>query len=317
MRAGRGTLRGLLLLHGFTGSGASWQPFLEALADVGDGSMVGRGQPPWDVVVTPDLLGHGEADDRAGSFDEEIERLASFDLVSLPSSSWVVWHPSASHDVECDGSMRSPWHLLEGAGFRDVEWDLVGYSLGARVGLGLVCRYRERFRRVTLVGVNPGLADGDDRRARRDSDAAWARRLEDEGLDAFVQAWSAQPLFATQDDLDQRTGARQASIRSKQKPEWLARSLRVLGLAEMPSYWDALADLTMPVELVVGEKDLKFTKLAEQMLERLPLGQLTVVAGVGHNVLLEAPDRLADIVLGHRLGDRAGTTASPDRVGGA
>src|SRR6185369_6950562 len=72
---------------------------------------------------------------------------------------------------------------------------VVGYSLGARVALGLVAT--RRAARAILVSVNPGLAEAE-RPARRASDAAWARMARARGIDDFVDAWEAQPLFETQ-----------------------------------------------------------------------------------------------------------------------
>ncbi len=273
--------RGLLLLHGFTGSGASWQLFLRQLEQQSSRPV----SASWDVVAAPDLLGHGAAIDSARTFDEEIDRLATLD-------SWV------------------PWHLDRGEGFRDVEWELLGYSLGARVGLGLACRWPTYFSRVILVGVNPGLEDESDRLPRRESDERWARRLEEDGLESFLEAWSSLPLFATQDRLDEEARAQQEAIRIAQEPNRLARSLRVLGLAEMPTYWGQLSRLTMPVELVVGSEDHKFEELGRRMLGYLPSATLHVVEQAGHNVLLEAPERLARITLGGRT-TRERLEASP------
>ena len=38
----------------------------------------------------------------------------------------------------------------------------------------------------------------------------------------------------------------------------------------MEPLWDRLPELTIPVTLIVGERDEKFRALATQMLERLP-----------------------------------------------
>src|SRR5205085_5578932 len=49
---------------------------------------------------------------------------------------------------------------------------VVGYSLGARVALGLVVSGRRPL--GVLIGVNPGITDTE-RASRREFDAAWAR----------------------------------------------------------------------------------------------------------------------------------------------
>jgi 2-succinyl-6-hydroxy-2,4-cyclohexadiene-1-carboxylate synthase len=82
---------------------------------------------------------------------------------------------------------------------------VVGYSLGARAALGLVAAGHAP--RAILVSVNPGIDDAE-RAARRAGDAAWARLLRERGIDAFAEAWEAQPLFATQAGLPPRGGRR-------------------------------------------------------------------------------------------------------------
>src|SRR4051812_30010155 len=54
-------------------------------------------------------------------------------------------------------------------------FDLLGYSLGARVALGLVARHPHLVRRAVLVSVHPGLASDVARAARVAEDEAWAR----------------------------------------------------------------------------------------------------------------------------------------------
>jgi pimeloyl-ACP methyl ester carboxylesterase len=76
----------------------------------------------------------------------------------------------------------------------------------------------------------------------------------------------------------------------------LAAALRGLGTGVMPSLWDRLGELTMPVELVVGERDEKFRAIAGRMEAALADARVLVVEGVGHTVHLEAPDRVVDLL---------------------
>ena len=52
----------------------------------------------------------------------------------------------------------------------------------------------------------------------------------------------------------------------------------------------------LPVRLVVGELDPKFTALAEEAAALLPRATVVRVPGVGHNVLLEAPAALCALL---------------------
>jgi 2-succinyl-6-hydroxy-2,4-cyclohexadiene-1-carboxylate synthase len=210
-------------------------------------------------VLCPTILGHGESarDPEIRSFEAEVDRLVQ---------------------------------LVEAAGFTGAH--LCGYSLGARVALGMLVRHPRSFARATLIGVNPGIAE-EARADRARADEAWARMLETEGIERFADAWEAQPLFATQ-TAEQRAAERVR--RTNKDPRELARSLRVLGLAAMPSFWDALQKLPMPVHLIAGERDEKFARIAERMRKRIPQASLTIMRGRGHNVPLEDPAAIAEAI---------------------
>jgi 2-succinyl-6-hydroxy-2,4-cyclohexadiene-1-carboxylate synthase len=169
---------------------------------------------------------------------------------------------------------------------------LVGYSLGARLALGLLVRHPALFASATLVAVHPGLQADVERDARGRADDGWCRLLEAEGLARFVDAWERQPLFASQARLDDVTLQAQRARRLSHDPQGLAWALRSLGLARMPSYWAALSALEVPVHLMAGQLDDKFTALARSAAGRLAC-ELTVVDGAGHNVVLERPDVIA------------------------
>ena len=202
------------------------------------------------------LLGHGEdaRDPSVDTFEAEVDRLA---------------------------------RAIEGRGSARVH--LCGYSLGARVGLGLLVRHPRLFARATLIGVHPGLERAEERAERERSDRAWIELLEQQG-ERFAGAWEAQALFASQSEEQRR---RERARRSKKDPLELARSLRVLGLARMPSFWRALPALQMEVHVIAGAEDRKFSAIAERMHALLPHGELTIVPGCGHNVPLESPATIA------------------------
>ena len=111
-----------------------------------------------------------------------------------------------------------------------------------------------------------------------------------------MTAWEALPLFATQRALPPNLLAEQRACRLAHDPEGLARSLEVLGLAEMPNYRAAMASLEVPVRLITGSLDMKFSKMAKQLSDQNVRVQSELVDGVGHNVLLEAPSVVATVM---------------------
>lgn len=170
---------------------------------------------------------------------------------------------------------------------------LCGYSLGARIALGLAVRHPGRLASLTLVGVHPGLADPGARRERTIDDEAWARTLEQRGMDAFVRAWEQRPVFAAEHELPRAAQEAKRAMRRAHTPAGLARSMRVLGLGRMPDWRPELGHVTVPTTLVVGARDAKFRALADDMVRRMPYVRLEVADGSGHDVVSACPDVVA------------------------
>jgi 2-succinyl-6-hydroxy-2,4-cyclohexadiene-1-carboxylate synthase len=76
---------------------------------------------------------------------------------------------------------------------------------------------------------------------------------------------------------------------------WPGR-LRVLGLAAMPDYGPALGGVEVPVRVVAGERDGKFVALGWDLAAACPRDAARVVAGAGHNVVLERPAEIARLL---------------------
>ena len=173
------------------------------------------------------------------------------------------------------------------------RYTLAGYSMGGRVALHAALSLGERVERLVLVGASPGLATAAERAARAADDAALADRIEAIGLEAFVREWAAQPLFA---GMPRGIAELVEADRLRNTASGLAAALRGLGTGVMPSLWRRLGELAMPVELVVGERDVKYRAIAERMQEELPDARLRVVPGAGHAVHLEAPEAVAEVL---------------------
>jgi 2-succinyl-6-hydroxy-2,4-cyclohexadiene-1-carboxylate synthase len=233
----------LVLLHGFTQTGASWRPVLAALG--------GRYK-----AIAPDLPGHGAFAARPASFPA------------------------------CDAYLRA-------LARRPVV--LAGYSMGGRIALHAALGAGAPVARLVLVSASPGLADPAERAVRKRSDDALAERIEAIGVDAFVREWAAQPLFA---GLPRGVAEQAGADRRRNTAAGLAAALRGLGTGVMPSLWDRLPELTLPVTLVAGERDAKFLAIAERMAAALPAGRLVVAEGAGHAVPLEDPDAVAAAIVG-------------------
>jgi 2-succinyl-6-hydroxy-2,4-cyclohexadiene-1-carboxylate synthase len=169
---------------------------------------------------------------------------------------------------------------------------LCGYSLGGRVALHVALAAPERVSRLVLVSCSAGIADDAERATRRDSDGALAQELERIPFEEFIERWRMQPLFAAEPP-EVRELAR--ADQQRNRPEALAAVLRGIGTGEMQPLWERLGELTMPVTVVVGERDERFRALGGRMVEQLPDGELVIVAG-GHGLVLENPRALAGVL---------------------
>jgi pimeloyl-ACP methyl ester carboxylesterase len=78
----------------------------------------------------------------------------------------------------------------------------------------------------------------------------------------------------------------------------LASSLRLAGTGTQDPRWDRLPELAMPVLVVTGADDAKFTELGRRMVGLIgPNAELAVVEGAGHTVHLEQPERFLAVLL--------------------
>lgn len=169
--------------------------------------------------------------------------------------------------------------------------DLVGYSFGARLGLGLIIRFPTLIRRATLVGVNPGLED-DERQPRFARDEQWAKLIETD-FAAFLEAWSKQPIFSSQ---SQEVREAKKEIRAAHDPSLLAAAMRQSSLGRMPNYWPKLSGISVPIQLITGALDTKFTDMARRIVEQTGCATHHAVPGVGHDVPAEASEVLSQLI---------------------
>ena len=184
-------------------------------------------------------------------------------------------------DVECsfeEGAARLA--AAGGAG------TYVGYSMGGRYALRIALDQPALVERLVLIGASPGLADPIERAARRRADDALATHVEHIGVPAFLDEWLDLPLFAglhpAMTFLDERLTNTSTG---------LASSLLTAGTGAQEPLWDRLGELSMPVLLVVGTDDAKFTAIAEQMASRIGTNaSVAAIPRAGHTAHLEQPD---------------------------
>ncbi|SFM48233.1 2-succinyl-6-hydroxy-2,4-cyclohexadiene-1-carboxylate synthase [Gracilibacillus orientalis] len=174
--------------------------------------------------------------------------------------------------------------------------DLVGYSMGGRTALSFACHYPAVVRTLTLESASPGLVSEADRKARKQKDQELADYICGHSLEAFVEKWENIPLFASQKQLSLEIQEKVRQERLSQSKEGLSHSLLTMGTGMMPSCWNQLDQLKMPVLLVVGEWDGKFVKINEQMEKSISNCQLEIIDQAGHAIHVEQTQIFGTIV---------------------
>ncbi len=206
-------------------------------------------------------------------------------------------------DLPGHGGSAGVWADLAGAAelLGDVGGtaDYLGYSMGARTCLHLALARPDRVRRLVLVSGTAGIDDADERSARRRADAALAARLvppdggaPEDTVDEFIDRWVANPMFG-----DVPVVANGLAERKRNSAAGLASSLRLAGTGTQAPLWDRLGELGMPVLVVTGGRDAKFTALGQRLVEGIgPRASLVVVEGADHAPHLQRADAVAHAV---------------------
>jgi 2-succinyl-6-hydroxy-2,4-cyclohexadiene-1-carboxylate synthase len=186
---------------------------------------------------------------------------------------------------------RGPdWDFLRDAGFdvkapslfsgdaldavRPEETDtLIGYSMGARLVLQLMQKYRVS----KAVLVSAGLTFHEP--GRRELDETWAKRFESEAWASVIDAWNAQSVFGGRAN----PLARNESDFDRSR---LAAALRDWSPAALHS---SVAHIAVPTLWIAGEDDRKYVDAATRAVEKLASAELWICPGAAHRVPWEQP----------------------------
>lgn len=150
------------------------------------------------------------------------------------------------------------------------------------------------FSALVLESAGTGPVDDAAREALRERNFAWAARVRDEGVSAFMDWWAGLPLFESQRNLanDQRKRLRVGRLAND--VESLAISFERAGAHVMPSKQEtirALCELAargIPVSYLAGELDAKYCKVASTLqAESQGAVSCRIVPAAGHNIHLE------------------------------
>lgn len=169
---------------------------------------------------------------------------------------------------------------------------LAGFSLGGLIAQSLALSDPGRIDRLAILSAVAGRTD--------DERAKVVDRLEllKSGGIAAVTAAAEERWFTA----EFRAG----------NPERVARRMKELLANDPASYaaaytvfatsdlGDRLGEIRHPTLIATGENDVgSNTRMARMMHERIDGSRLEILPGLRHSVLVEAPDRIAELLIGH------------------
>ena len=210
---------------------------------------------------------------------------------SLKQNFEVIAVDAPNHGDSCDISLN----LESGAkaiGEVGGNATYIGYSLGGRFCLTLALAEPQLVSRLVLISTTAGIEDKEQRSERIRNDEELARRIEQIGVNQFIDEWLNQSLFG---GLNNETNQR--GVRLKNTAIGLSSSLRLCGAGRQQPTWSRLKELTMPVLVIAGANDEKYRRLAERLVSEIgDNATLKIVENSGHTPHLEQPEIFQDLL---------------------
>ncbi|WBA11003.1 2-succinyl-6-hydroxy-2,4-cyclohexadiene-1-carboxylate synthase [Salinivibrio kushneri] len=172
---------------------------------------------------------------------------------------------------------------------------LVGYSLGARLAMHLVCTQPSLWHAVFLEAGHPGLTGSYQRRKRLAQDSQWAERFAHQAIDVVLAEWYRQPVFHSLTDAQRADLV--AARRDNHGPA-VAKMLMATSLGRQANLRAGLGEAFrqgVVIDYLCGEHDNKFTSLAHSLWQHTGI-PATPIEGAGHNSHVENPDRFVQVL---------------------
>jgi pimeloyl-ACP methyl ester carboxylesterase len=165
--------------------------------------------------------------------------------------------------------------ILEAAGVERAV--LMGHSLGGYLSLELQRVHPERASALVLIGTGPGYRRDDARNGWNKMAETFAVNLETNGLAGLP-------------------AGEEVRVDVHRNADGLARAARGILRQHDDRVLANLPSITVPVLVVVGERDKPFLAASDYMAAKIPGATLAVIAGAGHAPMITHPnDFLAQV----------------------
>jgi 2-succinyl-6-hydroxy-2,4-cyclohexadiene-1-carboxylate synthase len=150
------------------------------------------------------------------------------------------------------------------------EDTLIGYSMGGRIALEMASRSNFNIKKLVLISSHPGLEDEDEKLARINWEDEVLLRLKSQGSEDFEEYWNKLSIFTHDKPIRIRNLYSFASVFDQFR------------LSEQKNFLPYLSQHREKILWIIGEKDEKYRKLAQEKL--LPIGISVRFIDGGHRL---------------------------------
>ena len=227
--------------------------------------------------------------DVANKIDKRFNKIA-IDLIGHGKTS----SPTDLKFYNIDSITDQIEEIIQQIGLKEVI--LCGYSMGGRVALNFAVSKPQLVRGLILESSSAGIKNKNEREKRKISDEELASYINNNSIEDFVTKWLDQEIFGTIRRFSNEKIKRIKEEKMKNNRTGLANSLRGFGTGVMPYLGSELIKLKVPILLISGGLDEKFTQINQSLRKLFPSARHKIISTAGHNVHLEEPKKFVEAV---------------------
>lgn len=229
--------------------------------------------------------------DVTAKIDKRFNKIA-LDLVGHGKSS----SPSSINYYTIDSIVNQIEHVLVSLRLKEII--LCGYSMGGRIAMNFTIAKPEFIKGLILESASAGMKNVKERNERKTKDNELGDFIEKNSLEDFAAQWLDQELFGTLRRFSNEKLKRMKEERAKNSKIGLANSLRGFGTGTMPYIGSEFIKLKIPVFLITGGLDDKFTRINQNLKKVMRSAKHKIISTAGHNTHLEEPKKYIEAVNG-------------------
>jgi 2-succinyl-6-hydroxy-2,4-cyclohexadiene-1-carboxylate synthase len=159
---------------------------------------------------------------------------------------------------------------------------LIGYSLGGRLALHALIHQPNQWQAAILISTHTGMKESDQKKRRLESDQQWAERFRKDPWDPLISDWNGREAFSQDAFAFQR-------LEHHYQRDGLAQALESWSLGKQDDLERALKDLPCPILWMAGEKDFRYTEVANSLTFAHPQSNRWIAPHCGHRLPWEQP----------------------------